>query len=235
VGVEFEDAWPRRVERTLARRRGEPWEVASLALRGMSTVDEAAQLDSEGFAYGPDAVVVAYVLNDSEDASAAEARRAEEWKTPRQAPGGPLRRSALFRFVEGRLWATAENSRRIEGFRSMYAKDAPGWVAAQKALARMGARCRERGVPLVVAIFPLFGNPLDEGYPFASLHGEVARAGEAAGAKVVDLLPFYRGLRWEMLVVDGVDDEHPNEIAHRIAATAIADAVDAVVPRPVPR
>jgi len=160
VGVEFDDAWPRRVERTLARRRAEPWEVVNLALRGMNTVDEAAQLDSEGFAYGPDAVVVAYVLNDSEDASAAEARRAEEWKTPRQAPGGPLRRSALFRYVEGRLWATAENRRRIEGFRSMYGTSAPGWLAAQKALARMGARCREHGVPLLVAIFPLFGNPV---------------------------------------------------------------------------
>jgi hypothetical protein len=32
-------------------------------------------------------------------------------------------------------------------------------------------------------------------------------------------------------VVDGADDEHPNEIAHRIAARAIAQAVDEVVPR----
>jgi hypothetical protein len=235
VGVEFDDTWPRRVERTLARRRSEPWEVVSLALRGMNTVDQAAQLESEGFAYGPDVVVVAYVLNDSEDANAAEARRAEEWRAPRNAPGGPLRRSALFRFVEERLWASAENRRRIDGFRSMYRKDAPGWLGAQQALARIGARCREHGVPLVVAVFPLFGNPLHEGYPFASLHGEVARAAEAAGARVVDLLPFYRGLRWEVLVVDGADDEHPNEIAHRIAASAIADAVDAVVPRPAPR
>jgi hypothetical protein len=33
-------------------------------------------------------------------------------------------------------------------------------------------------------------------------------------------------------VVDGADDEHPNEIAHRIAAQAIARAIDEVVPRP---
>ena len=57
----------------------------------------------------------------------------------------------------------------------------------------MGALCRERGVPLVVAIFPLFGNPLDASYPFAEVHAKVAQAAAEAGAKVVDLLPAYRG------------------------------------------
>jgi hypothetical protein len=47
---------------------------------------------------------------------------------------------------------------------------------------------------------------------------------------VVDLLPAYRGLRWDLLVVNGADDEHPNEIAHRIAAGVILRALDDVVP-----
>jgi hypothetical protein len=82
----------------------------------------------------------------------------------------------------------------------------------------------------VVAIFPLFGNPLDESYPFADIHGRVARAAAEGGAKVVDLLPRYRGLRWDLLVVDGPRDEHPNEIAHRIAGQTLVRAVDEVVP-----
>jgi len=82
----------------------------------------------------------------------------------------------------------------------------------------------------VVAIFPLFGNPLDEGYPFAEIHAKVAQAAADAGAKVVDLLPAYRGLRWDLLVVNGVEDEHPNEIAHRIAAGVLLHALDDVVP-----
>jgi hypothetical protein len=90
--------------------------------------------------------------------------------------------------------------------------------------------CRERGVPFVVAIFPLFGNPLDDGYPFPEIHTKVAQAAAEAGAKVVDLLPAYRGLRWDVLVVDGADDEHPNEIAHRIAATVLLRAFDEVLP-----
>jgi hypothetical protein len=113
----------------------------------------------------------------------------------------------------------------------MYADDYAGWAAARQALRAMGGMCRERGVPLVVAVFPLFGNPLDDRYPFADVHGKVAQAASEGGAMVVDLLPLYRGLDWRLLVVDGADDEHPNEIAHRIAAQAIAKAVDGVVPR----
>ncbi|HET8646576.1 MAG TPA: SGNH/GDSL hydrolase family protein, partial [Vicinamibacteria bacterium] len=145
ASVEFEDAYPQRLERGLVRRRGEPWEVVSLALPGMNTVDQAAQLADEGMAYGPDVVVLGFVLNDSEDAQAAETRRAEDWLRARQERPGLLDRSALVRLVGGRVRATLENRRRIAGYRSMYAADAPGWVASREALARMGAACKQRG------------------------------------------------------------------------------------------
>ncbi len=231
ASVEFEDAYPQRLERGISRRRQERWEVVNLALPGLNTVDQAAQFVDEGLAYQPEAVVLGYVLNDSEDAAAAETRRAEDWLNARRAPpGGLLNRSALFRLVRGRLWATAENRRRVSGYRSMFADTAPGWIASQQALKTLGARCRERGIPLLMAIFPLFGNPLDDSYPFSEIHAKVAAAGAAAGAKVVDLLPAYRGLKWEILVVDGVDDEHPNEIAHRIAAQRLLKELDLVLP-----
>jgi len=234
VGVLFDDSWPQRLERGLSRARGERWEAVNLAEPGLNAVQEMQRLEAEGFAYGPDVVVVGYVLNDSEDENAA-ARRAADWveesRHPDPAGESLLARSALVRFVRKRLRATAHNRERIASFRAMYSEDDPGWLAAQSALRTMGGLCRGRGVPLVVAIFPLFGNPLDESYPFADVHEKVAQAAAEGGAKVVDLLPHYRGLRWEMLVVDGPRDEHPNEIAHRIAAQALVRAVDDVVPR----
>jgi GDSL-like lipase/acylhydrolase family protein len=237
ASVLFEDTYAQRVERAL-RRRGESWEAINLAEPGMNTVQEAARLASEGFAYDPDVVVLGYVLNDSEDENAAEARRAADWLADRQkAPAEPrsfLDRSALYRLVSTRILATLENRRRVSGFLSMYAPDYSGWIAGQKALKELGGMCRERGVPLVVVIFPLFGNALDEGYPFAEIHARVARVAGEAGAKVVDLLPYYRGLRPELLVVNGAADEHPNEIAHRIAAQTLFKALDDVVPKAVP-
>jgi len=235
VSVLFDDAWPQRLERGLAREHGERWEAVNLAEPGLNTVQEASKLGAEGFAYGPDVVVLGYVLNDSEDETAAEARRAADWAAEARRPPSTLEslldRSALGRMVRTRVGATIENRRRISGFRSMYDDGYAGWAAAESALRAMGGMCRERGVPLVVAIFPLFGNPLDGRYPFAEAHSKVARAAGEAGAKVVDLLPYYRGLDWRILVVNGASDEHPNEIAHRIAAQAILRAVDEVVPR----
>jgi GDSL-like lipase/acylhydrolase family protein len=227
ASVEFEDAYPQRLERALTRRRHETWEVVNLALPGMATVDQAAQLAKEGDDYGPDVVLLGFVLNDSQDATAAEAQRAEDWINHPPPAGG---RSALLRLVRSRLWATGENRRRVSGYLSMYDDKAPGWIAARAALKSIGAWCRQRGVPFVVAIFPLFANPLDDRYPFAEVHGKVAQAAAEAGAKVVDLLPAYRGLRWDVLVVNGTEDEHPNEIAHRIAAGVILRALDDVIP-----
>jgi hypothetical protein len=228
ASVEFADAYPQRLERALNRRRPETWEVVNLALPGMKTADHAAQLADEGFAYQPDVVLLGYVLNDSEDPAARESQRAAEWSEARGPSPNLLDRSALLRLLRGRIWATLENRRRISGYLSMYDQNAAGWIAGQAALRKMGRLCREQGVPWVVAIFPLFGNPLDEGYPFDEIHQKVSHAASAAGAKVVDLLAVYRGLRWDLLVVDGVDDEHPNEIAHRIAAGALLRELDAV-------
>ena len=232
ASVLFDDGYGQRLERWLNERRREPWEVVNLAVPGLNTVGQAAQLETEGFEYGPDVVILGYVLNDSEDESAAEARRAADWLADRSPPPARplLDRSALVRVVRARLWATTENRRRVEGFRSMYEPSYPGWQAAQKALRAMGGACRERGVPLVVLVFPLFGSPLDDGYPFADVHARVAQAAAEAGAKVVDLLPFYRGLRSDLLVVDGTNDEHPNEIAHRIAAQTLRKGLEDVLP-----
>ncbi|HUL78785.1 MAG TPA: SGNH/GDSL hydrolase family protein [Vicinamibacteria bacterium] len=241
VKVEFDDTWPQRVERALGRARGEPWEVVSLARQGMNTVEEAEQLATEGLAYAPDGVVLGYCLNDSEDEDAAEVRRARDWEEmakERAARGHRLlERSALYRLVQARLRATHENRWRLRAYRSQYAPDYPGWIAARKALGGMAERCRERKIPLVVMIFPLFGNPLGDAYPFAEIHAAVARAVADTGwARPLDLLPAYRALDWRLLVVDGANDEHPNEIAHRIAAERLVKVLaDVLPPPPQPR
>ena len=108
---------------------------------------------------------------------------------------------------------------------------ASGYPASAWRITPVAEKVRARGVPFVVVIFPLFANPLDDAYPFRDLHAKVAQAAGESGAKVVDLLPHYRTVDWKLLVIDGAADEHPNEIAHRIAAQAIVKAVDEVVPR----
>ena len=231
VGVELDDTYAQRLERALNRRPGEQWEVVQLARPGIGTVEETEQLEQEGFAYQPDVVVLGFVLNDCEEMDAAHLRREREWLEAERAAqerGG----LALWRLVRERFSAALANRDRVANCLAEFAPHYPGWNMCQKAMQRMGALCKQRAVPLVVMIFPLFENPLDDRYPFAAIHEQVAGLAGASGATVLDLLPAYRGMRWEILVVNGPRDEHPNEIAHRIAARALYGLLDkTILPR----
>jgi hypothetical protein len=130
------------------------------------------------------------------------------------------------------LKATRDANARIQNYRALFAEGAPGFIESKKALLRIGELAKSRGLPWIVAIFPLFANPLDDTYPLFEEGRKVSEAARAAGAIPLDLFPGYRGLDWTHLVVDGYADEHPNEIAHRIAAQAIAEAIDRLFPNP---
>jgi hypothetical protein len=228
AGVLFEDAYGRRVARGLSADRGEPWEAVVLAIPGIATPREAQIVREEAFTYEPDLLFLGYVLNDAEVPRAGEQQRAEDWlkaSDPEVAPPW-WRRSALLGLVADRLRATRENRARIENYLAIYEDGHPGYQAVVKGLTEIATLAHEHKVPLIVAVFPLFGNPLDRTYPFESIHRKLEAVCRPLGVIFVDLLPYYRGLDWRLLVVEGGADEHPNEVAHRIAAEALLRVVD---------
>ena len=232
ASVEFEDAYPQRLERGLTRRRREPWEVVNLALPGMNTVDQAAQLADEGLAYGPDVVLRRLRPQRQRGQPGRRGAARRRLVAAEGGAGGLLDRSALVAHGPRRgCGPRPRTAAAIAGYKSMYADDAPGWIAAAagaeddgRALPRARRAVRGRDLPALRQP----ARRATTRSPRSTRRWREA-AGEA-GARVVDLLPAYRGLRWELLVVDGVDDEHPNEIAHRIAAGVILHALDDVVP-----
>lgn len=230
AGILLDDTYAKRAERALTAARAETWEAVVMAVPGIDTEEEATILENEAFKYSPDLVVLGYVLNDAENVDAAERRRALEWAEAEAAIHNPpwWKRSALLSFVGTRLHATLENRRRIQNHLALYQEGAPGFRAAKRSLETMESLCRAHGVPFVVVIFPLFANPLDATYPFAGVHEQVKQACPQ-GSTVIDLLPYYRDLDWRLLVVEGERDEHPNEIAHRIAAQALVSTLNGSV------
>jgi hypothetical protein len=229
AGVLFDDTYAQRVARGLSADRGERWEAVVLARPGLTTAQEAEIVRKEAFAYEPDLLFLGYVLNDAEGANAAEQRRADDWREElKGAPSAPppWHRSALLSLVADRVKATRENRARVANYLALYRDDQPGYRNVVKGLTEIAALAHEHRVPLVVAVFPLFGNPLDRTYPFAFIHKKLEALCRPLGVMFVDLLPYYLGLDWKLLVVEGASDEHPNEIAHRIAAEALLRAVN---------
>ena len=75
--------------------------------------------------------------------------------------------------------------------------------------------------PLVSVVFPLFGLPLDDKYPFYKLHERMDDFMKQYKIPHLDVSRIYDGIPLERLqVIPGVD-RHPNEIAHRMAAERI--------------
>ena len=232
VGIQFDDTYGKRVERALALRHGGAWESIVLAVPGIGTEQEAAIVENEALAFEPDILVLGYVLNDAEETDAAERRRALAWAQAREERRNPApwRRSALLSLIADRLEAARQNRLRVENHLALYGENAPGLKKVTDAIGRIARRCRERGVRFIGVIFPLFANPLDSDYPFEGVHVKVAGLFRDSGAVVVDLLPYYRGMDWRLLVVEGERDEHPSELAHRIASQALVSAIESSAP-----
>ena len=71
-------------------------------------------------------------------------------------------------------------------------------------------------------VFPSFYE-LDN-YPFTQLHGFVKNESEKKGFHYLDLLDSYKNYSEKDLVVN-MDDTHPNEFAHGIAAQALKEYI----------
>jgi hypothetical protein len=80
---------------------------------------------------------------------------------------------------------------------------------------------RAARTPVVAVVFPLFGLPLDDKYPFYPLHKRMKDFMARYKVPHLDVSRIYDGIPLERLqVIPGVD-RHPNEIAHRMAAESI--------------
>ncbi len=72
---------------------------------------------------------------------------------------------------------------------------------------------------LLVVLWPLFVELED--YPFPEIHSQISAGLRARGVEVLDLLPTFEGQDTQDMAVHN-QDRHPNEVAHGLAAEAVA-------------
>jgi lysophospholipase L1-like esterase len=242
-GLEEHEPWPRRLAAMLSEDApdGRPVRVMNFGRRGANTEDERVLFEREVLPYAPDAVVLGFtVFNDAESHAEAQVRvRAVEAHRQR-----PLYRLAKAVRTRSRLlgWLTRrvrrEGSRRAlaELIERSYADDAAGWIECRAALRAIAARCREREMPLVVALFPVLWRNDPElndlvGYPFREQHARVRAAFDGfPGVRVVDVVEGMADLDRQRIWIPG--DGHPDARYNRRVAELVAAELLALLDRP---
>lgn len=220
-GVREDDAYPIVLGRLLQTRLGgRAVEPINAGVQAYGTVDEAVFFEAHALALQPDLVLVGFVLNDATDARVTISQHEDRM---RAAPLSWLgRMSRIEEIVELR---SVQARVQDEYFRTTRASfESERWSLCVQALRYLHELGRERGFRFGVIVWPLLYG-LDGAYPFEDLHRKVLDECRRADIPALDLLPTFRGRAADSLWVHPTD-QHPNEIAHRLAAEAIAHWID---------
>jgi hypothetical protein len=178
----------------------------------------------------PDLLLYGMVLNDAERTPELQARFGEVAdliedreggdRAGRYARLGPFD-SRLAATIEERLEAAALRRATLTWYRDVYgAANDVGWQRTREYIRKMDAEMKARGGGFLLALWPLLAD-LDGRYPLPEVNRRVTEFCAASGITCFDLLDPLRGHSAESLWVHPLD-RHPNEIAHRLVAGALA-------------
>lgn len=233
-GVHNHDTYAEVAARIL-RKGGRRVESCNLGVGGYNTSQEAEVLDLFGFDLQPDTVIVGYTLNDAEPelfrndpGTGKPVRRPREAlieaeSAPRRPPDSPLYR---LRIAQA-MWISHRrrylSKQTIDYYLAVNAPDSTDRIKSADALRNIISKCKQRGVPCIVVMFPLLYELTDD-YPFRDLHEQVGKAVRQAGGRFVDLLPPLEGMDALNLIVHPTD-QHPNEEVHAVAGRLVAEEI----------
>ncbi len=239
MGVKEEDAYPRVLHRLLnTGTEAGRWEVFNCGRRGYD-FPALYDLFQTVLAFEPDVVIYGMVLNDAVKTDQFQARQAylNDWildrgrmfredDEPRLSPGD----SRLVALVRDRVSSVRIGRDTTRWYRDMYGEpNRAGWDRTQGYLREMNQTMQARGGTLLVVSWPLLVG-LEGRYPFADVEETIGRFLIGAGIPHHRLLGALYGRPEATLWVHPVD-HHPNEIAHRLAAEAIAPVLRDVASR----
>jgi hypothetical protein len=199
-------------------------ETINAGLGGINTADERNQLKLMGLRYEPDLVIVHFVLNDIEMDQHPRGRRVEffnEYKDTYNQSDWLTAYSCLWSWVRQRTVNTYRAKRFIRNSIVRVDDESPEWISCRTALRDIKLLCDRNNASLLVVIFPFYIDLDKDDYPFQKIHDTVYKYCRENGIHVLDLRDSYRKFKGPDLWVHP-SDQHPNEIAHQIAATAIA-------------
>jgi lysophospholipase L1-like esterase len=231
-GVKDPDTMPAQLEKLLQDKHPElAVEVLNLGEPGTNTERHIGILRTRK-GLDADVVLLDYVLNDAFRVEAVDKERhaADDMimfrpgriEKPRGAKRWLRRWSRLYALIAARLDQRRIHKQTAAWYSDAFdhAKNEAGMVKTQHMLDTFVNESRQTGAAVLVVVYPILYH-LGESYPFKRAHLELAAMIEKTGAPSLDLRDAFKGWNAESLVVHSVD-HHPNEVAQRLSAEAIA-------------
>ena len=220
--MQFDDAFPKRLERWLNLNNDQPHvEVINYGVPAYSTNHEVPVVE-RALKEQADLIIMEITLNDPEIKPYTPT---ELWRDKNRF--GELELSSpLYRywsslaFVIKRIHNRETRRNYKKKFFDLFEKP-DTWQNFKGSWERIAAFKNGSTVPIVAVVFPLFGYPIDDGYPFWPIHTKVRSLMDSLKIPLLDISEIYRNIPLERLQVMPGKDFHPNEIAHRMAAEAL--------------
>ena len=210
--VAEEEAYPQAAERLLKERGHSQIDVINAGIPDYNSRQERKLLEELMPVYEPDAVFLAYVVNDAEPSTAMPTTPDETYRHSTSWLLSELAERLNRRLFRRRLLPSAKDnvgSSYLDGFDEGSVK----WRDSKEALSEMRDLCAAAGIPFTILVMPDFTQNFDDGYAWRKIHDAVVSWGRDLDIPVFDLLKTFHGQDHQALWVPW--DGHPNAEAHR--------------------
>ena len=224
------DTYPKILENKLNSMKSDTrYEVINAGQMALETVDELNFLKAKGLAYQPDIIILGYVYNDA---------------IPDPAPDSSGMNISLFRQIHGKIYSNSYLLcvSQINKILSLeYIKDSFTqkeyndevnnilyWYSGENLkkhrqdLEELIGIAHNNGTPIVIMMFPFtldVNNRQD--YQFKQVHSILKDIAENKSAYFIDLYTEFSKAPIELSLRVNKQDNHPNELAHKIAAKTL--------------
>jgi hypothetical protein len=224
-GVRAEDLFLNRLEDLLSERiDGMNVETINTGQAAYNSAMELQLLQKRGLQYQPNLVLLCFVPNDVEPDVFSDQSKVEfltEFTNSYVTDDWLTDYSSLWTWAKRRISYQIQGQRYLRESIDSYRNDSAKWDYCRTSLLGIHKTCQAAGVDLAVVIFPFFVN-LDGNYPFQFIHDQVRTLFEEQSVPVLDLRDSFRDFEGPELWVHPTD-QHPNEIAHKIAAQSLGE------------
>lgn len=217
IGVKDGDTLPVNFEHAVQSKYSNT-EVLNFGLTGSSTQEQIELLERYLISFEPDIVVIVLFLNDANRIGTIRFLSRPKVLTKVR------KHSFLINASVGSVEKYFRHKEMIRHYKNGFIEGSEGWEMVKAALRKGKSLSEKHNFQLIVAVYPVLIQ-LNEGYPFRTIHKTIEDYCASLEIPFVDLLNGFFGKNGSELWVHPAD-QHPNEIANRIAGAELSEFFD---------